>query len=83
MFIGGSYTSIYGRDSDGKTTIDRKSGLNQPRNFHSCAKMSFNGKTMLVAAGGVGKSAPFPKLRSVEILDISSLPDPEWTYGKI
>ena len=36
-----------------------------------------------MAAGGCGKDAPFPKLRSVEILDLSSLPNPEWTYGKI
>ena len=86
MTIGDRNTYIHGFDSDGLPdlqTAKMKPGVNQPRDFHSCAKMSFNGKTILVAAGGVGKSAPFPKLRSVEILDISSLPNPEWTYGKI
>ena len=74
--IGGNFTCIFELDSDG---WDQRfiPGLNQQRVRHSCAKMRFHGKTIIVAAGGVHGAHG---LRSVEILDVSS-PDPRWKYG--
>ena len=77
--IGKQYTYTYELDSDG-CIISADGfipGVNQQRVGHSCAKMRFHGKTIIVAAGGVHGAHG---LRSVEILDVSS-PDPRWKYG--
>ena len=80
--IGEQYTYIYELDSDGsvKSIGGFIQGVNQRRDSHSCAKMRFHGKTIIVAAGGVDINSPHYGLRSVEILDVSS-PDPRWKYG--
>ena len=77
--IGRQYTYTYELDSDGctKSIGGFIPGVNQRRIRHSCAKMRFHGKTIIVAAGGVHGAHG---LRSVEILDVSS-PDPRWIYG--
>ena len=51
--------------------------LNKARNSHGCAKMTLNGRTILVVAGGYGNSNGF--LDSVEILDPSGYN--VWTQG--
>ena len=77
------YTLTTELESDGHLSISTKQGVNQPRDAHSCAKMSLHGKTIIVAAGGVTiMTAPKRGLRSVEIFDVSS-PDPKWKYGKL
>ena len=80
--IGGNYTFINELYSDGsiKSIGGFMPGVNQQRVGHSCAKMRFHGKTIIVAAGGVDINSPHYGLRSVEIVDVSS-PDPRWKYG--
>ena len=80
--IGRQYTYTYELDSDGctKSIGGFIPGVNQRRIRHSCAKMRFHGKTIIVAAGGVDINSPYNGLRSVEIVDVSS-PDPRWKYG--
>ena len=51
--------------------------LNKGRKYHGCAKMTINGRTILVVAGGRGKG--FETLDSVEILDPSG--NNVWTPG--
>ena len=51
--------------------------LNKGRRDHNCAKMTLNGRTILVVAGGEGEN--FKKLDSVEILDPSK--NNIWTPG--
>ena len=50
--------------------------LNEGRRFHGCAKMTPNGRTILVVAGGYGNGG---RLDSVEILDPSE--NNVWTQG--
>ena len=52
--------------------------LNERRAVHGCAKMTINGRTILVAAGGEGEK-DFKTLDSVEILDPSE--NNIWTPG--
>ena len=52
--------------------------LNKGRRDHSCAKMTLNGRTILVVAGGEGEGL-FETLDSVEILDPSG--NNVWTPG--
>ena len=47
--------------------------LNKGRQFHGCAKMTINGRTILVVAGGYGA------MDSVEILDPQG--NNVWTQG--
>ena len=51
--------------------------LNNGREFHGCAKMTMNGRTILVVAGGWGNG--YETLDSVEILD--PLGNNVWTQG--
>ena len=51
--------------------------LNKGRHCHGCAKMSLNGRTILVVAGGYGED--YEVLDSVEILDPSG--SNVWTQG--
>ena len=51
--------------------------LNKARISHGCAKMTLNGKTILVVAGGQGEG--LETLDSVEILDPSE--NNVWTQG--
>ena len=51
--------------------------LNNARAGHGCAKMTLNGRTVLVVAGGLGEG--FEILDSVEILDPSE--NNIWTQG--
>ena len=53
--------------------------MNKERILTSCAKMKFNGKEILVVAGG--KSLPNVG-SSTEILDLSN-PEKGWTMGMI
>ena len=55
--------------------------LNKERILISCAKMKFNGKEILVVAGGYCKSLPNVG-SSTEILDLSN-PEKGWTMGMI
>ena len=55
--------------------------LNKERILTSCAKMKFNGKEILVVAGGYCKSLPNVG-SSTEILDLSN-PEKGWTMGMI
>ena len=55
--------------------------LNKARILTSCAKMKFNGKEILVVAGGYCKSLPNVG-SSTEILDLSN-PEKGWTMGMI
>ena len=50
--------------------------LNNRRYYHGCAKMTLNGRTILVVAGGFGNNG---RLDSVEILDPSE--NNVWTQG--
>ena len=50
--------------------------LNKARAGHGCAKMTLNGRTILVVAGGFGNGG---RLNSVEILDPSE--NNVWTQG--
>ena len=58
--------------------IQEGPSLNVKRTSHCCAKMTINGKTLLVVAGGSGGDFE-PSHDSVEILDPSS--NKEWTLG--
>ena len=51
--------------------------LNEARRCHGCAKMTLNGRTILVVAGGEGED--YKTLDSVEILDPSA--NNVWTPG--
>ena len=55
--------------------------LKKPRSNHGCAKMTINGRTILVVAGGFGaqESGGYGALDSVEILD--PLGNNVWTQG--
>ena len=58
-------------------TITEGPSLNEGRAGHGCAKMTFNGRTILVVAGGVDDD--YETLDSVEILD--PLENDVWTPG--
>ncbi len=51
--------------------------LNKARDSHGCAKMTINGRTILVVAGGLREGSEY--LDSVEILDPSG--NNVWTQG--
>ena len=55
------------------TTMKEGPSLNKGRRYHGCAKMTINGRTILVVAGGVGKgeAVGYVAMDSVEILDPS------------
>ena len=55
--------------------ITEDPSLNDGRSFHGCAKMTLNGRTILVVAGGFNSE----HLDSVEILD--PLGNNVWTQG--
>ena len=57
--------------------IKKGPSLNEGRQSHACAKMSLNGRTVLVVAGGT--TTTFANRRSVEILD--PLGNNIWTPG--
>ena len=57
--------------------IKKGPSLNEGRQSHACAKMSINGRTVLVVAGGT--TTTFANRRSVEILD--PLGNNIWTPG--
>ena len=57
--------------------IEEGPSLNFERRIHGCAKMTINGTTVLVVAGGHGRDGP---LDSVEILNPSN--DNKWTLGQ-
>ena len=63
-------------DPTNEFKIKEGPSLNKGREFHGCAKMTVNGRTILVVAGGRGNNGT---LDSVEILDPSS--DNIWTLG--
>ena len=56
--------------------ITKGPSLNKARKSHGCAKMTLNGRTILVVAGGFRKGR---LLDSVEILDPSE--NNAWTQG--
>ena len=60
-------------DPTNEFQITEGPSLNKGRAYHGCAKMTLNGRTILVVAGGFGA------LDSVEILDPSS--NNVWTQG--
>ena len=86
----GSYNDNYDDDDHDSTSnktwiVDPTNGfkikegpsLNKGRQFHGCAKMTLNGRTVLVVAGGVGNDGAI--FDSVEILDPSE--NNIWTQG--
>ena len=60
-------------DPTNEFKIKEGPSLNKGRRFHGCAKMTFNGRTILVVVGGYGAE------ESVEILD--PLENNVWTQG--
>ena len=60
-------------DPTNEFQITEGPSLNKGRAYHGCAKMTLNGRTILVVAGGFGA------LDSVEILD--PLGNNVWTQG--
>ena len=60
-------------DPTNEFQITEGPSLNKGRAYHGCAKMTLNGRTILVVAGGFGA------LDSVEILDPSG--NNVWTQG--
>ena len=64
-------------DPTNEFQITEGPSLNNGRAHHGCAKMTLNGKTVLVVAGGGGNDRAF--LDSVEILDPSE--NNVWTPG--
>ena len=67
-------------DNGGKFEFEIKEGpsLNFDRKEHSSGKMQINGKTYLIAAGGINEANSY--LDSVEILD--PLDSKGWKLGK-
>ena len=63
-------------DPTNEFQIKEGPSLNNGRAVHGCAKMTLNGRTILVVAGGVGN---YGILDSVEILDPSG--SNVWTQG--
>ena len=63
-------------DPTNQFRITESPSLNRGRKLHGCAKMTINGRTILVVAGGSGNSGI---LDSVEILDPSE--NNIWTQG--
>ena len=63
-------------DPTNEFKITEGPSLNKARENHGCAKMTLNGRTILVVAGGVGNDGI---LDSVEILDPSE--NNVWTPG--
>ena len=63
-------------DPTNEFQITEGPSLNKGREFHGCAKMTLNGRTILVVAGGYGND---------EILDSVEILDPQgnnvWTSG--
>ena len=84
--IGGSQLGTWDEDGFSNKTwivdptnefqITEGPSLNRARNDHGCAKMTLNGRTILVVAGGFGIDG---LLNSVEILDPSG--NNVWTQG--
>ena len=68
-------------DPTNEFQITEGPSLNETRQNHGCAKMTVNGRTILVVAGGLGalESGGFGALDSVEILD--PLGNNVWTQG--
>ena len=68
-------------DPTNEFRIKEGPSLNKARFSHGCAKMTFNGRTILVVAGGFGalQSGGYGSLDSVEILD--PLGNNVWTQG--
>ena len=64
-------------DPTNEYQITEGPSLNEGRRFHGCAKMTLNGRTILVVAGGQGEG--LETLDSVEILD--PLGKNVWTQG--
>ena len=62
-------------DPTNEFQITEGPSLNKGRAYHGCAKMTLNGRTILVVAGGYNSGA----LDSVEILDPSE--NNVWTQG--
>ena len=88
--IGGVQNGSYDDSTSNKTwivdptnqfRITEGPSLNKGREFHGCAKMTLNGRTILVVAGGFGaqESGSYGALDSVEILD--PLGNNVWTQG--
>ena len=63
-------------DPTNEFQITEGPSLNKARSYHGCAKMTLNGRTILVVAGGYGNNGT---LDSVEILDPSE--NNVWTQG--
>ena len=63
-------------DPTNEFQITEGPSLNKGRRYHGCAKMTVNGRTVLVVAGGYGG---FGAMDSVEILD--PLGNDVWTQG--
>ena len=63
-------------DPTNEFRITEGPSLNEGRSYHGCAKMTLNGRTILVVAGGFGNGG---RLDSVEILD--PLGNNGWTPG--
>ena len=67
-------------DPTNQFRITEGPSLNEARRLHGCAKMTVNGRTILVVAGGFGaQESGFGALDSVEILD--PLGNNVWTQG--
>ena len=64
-------------DPTNEFRITEGPSLNKGRSGHGCAKMTLNGRTILVVAGGEGEG--YETLDSVEILDPSG--NNIWTPG--
>ena len=64
-------------DPTNEFQITEGPSLNEGREDHGCAKMTLNGRTILVVAGGIGDD--FETLDSVEILEPSN--NNIWTQG--
>ena len=68
-------------DPTNEFQITEGPSLNKGRAYHGCAKMTLNGRTILVVAGGFGaqESGGYGALDSVEILDPQG--NNVWTSG--
>ena len=80
--IGGNQTDLRSKktwivDPTNEFQIKEGPSLNKGREFHGCAKMTINGRTILVVAGGWGNG--YETLDSVEIID--PLGNNVWTQG--
>ena len=58
--------------------FNRGPDLNEERFYHSCGKFNYNGRDILIVAGGVNEKG---FLDSVEILDPLSHGENVWKYG--